>query len=47
MGLRFLVLRSGGGSRNWAVALPGAYTPSKNPPPGPGLQAYIAYLFGR
>jgi hypothetical protein len=40
MGLRFSYV--GGGSRKLAVALLGAHTPSKNPPPISGIQAYIA-----
>jgi hypothetical protein len=38
------VLRGRGGSRKLAVALLGAHTLPKNPPPISGMQAYIAYL---
>ena len=41
MGLRFFCV-GGGGSQEWAVALPGAHTPSNNPAPLSGTQAYIA-----
>jgi hypothetical protein len=37
---------SGGGSLKYAVALLGAHTPSKNPRPISGLQAYTACLLG-
>src|SRR5918994_6149123 len=39
-------LRGGGGSLELAVALLGVHTPSKNPPPISGMQAYIPYLPG-
>ena len=35
-----------GGSRKLAVALLSVHTPSKNPPPISGMQAYISYLPG-
>jgi hypothetical protein len=41
------LLRVGGGSQEWAVALLGGHTPSKNPRPGSKVQAYIAYLPSR
>jgi hypothetical protein len=36
------VLRGGGGSLKYAIALQGAYTPSKNPRSVARKQAYIA-----
>src|SRR5829696_4501949 len=41
------VLRGGGGSQEWVVALLGAHTPSKNLRPISRTQAYIAYLPGK
>jgi hypothetical protein len=43
MGLRFFCV-GGGGSWKYAVALLGAHTPSKNPPPISGMQAYLSYV---
>jgi hypothetical protein len=40
-------LRGGGGSRKMAVALLSVHTPSKNPRPILGMQAYIAYILGK
>jgi hypothetical protein len=40
-------LRVGGGSQEWAVAMLGAHTPSKNPRPVSWTQAYIACLHSR
>jgi hypothetical protein len=44
MGLRFSSVAWRGGSQEWAVALMGVHTPSKNPRPVLRIQAYIAYL---
>ena len=38
--------RGGGGSLEYAVALPGAHTPSKNPRSVSRMQAHIAFLIG-
>jgi hypothetical protein len=44
MGLRFLCVGGWGGSQEWAFALLGARTPSKNPASVSRMKAYIAYL---
>src|SRR5215217_7664968 len=41
------MLRGGGGSQEWAIALLGVHTPSRNPPLVPLIQAYIAYALDR
>jgi len=46
MGLRFFCVAGEGGSQEWAVALLGVHTTSKNPPLFSGMQAYISYLPG-
>jgi hypothetical protein len=47
MGLRFFCVAGGGGSYEWAVALLGVRTPSKNARPVPRVQAYIAWFLRR
>src|SRR5829696_1862096 len=40
----FALRMGGGGSQEWAVALLGSHTPSKNPSSFIRVQAYFAYL---